>query len=60
MHYWSLATKVPSTDYVQRRAATQKMQLRITKLSLPVKLYRKCACGTPESRPQNTARKEQT
>jgi hypothetical protein len=58
MCYWSLAAKIPSTDYVQRRGATQKMQLRIAKLSLPIKLHRKCTCGTPESRPQNTARKQ--
>jgi len=57
-YYWSLATKIPSTDYVQRWGATQKMQLRVTKLSLPVKLYRKCVCGNNESSPQNTAQKQ--
>jgi hypothetical protein len=55
-YYWSLAAKTPSTDYVQRWGVTQKIQLSIIKLSIPVKLYRKCAYATSESHPQNTAR----
>lgn len=56
IYYRSLAAQTPSVHYVQIWGERQKMELRIIKLSLPVKLHRKRVRGTSESRPQNTAR----